>query len=313
MTLTHEQLEALVARELSGARLREARPGAEGSYLLLLDDGERLTLQLYGTGEEATAAATALRMLRGEVETTFPLLRAADETGAAFGTAYILTSEIIGEPLAKVLPRLSENLLYDLGRRLGELVSRMHRLGCPDYGALTGDDPDSADDERAYVLARLDRDLRLAHEMGLLDRASGDRLRDWFYADFRPFGRKAALVHGDLSPETILLRYGEGGWRISALTSWEYAMGWAPAWDHVLFLDAAYHPRYFAFRAGYGNGYDDLALRAYEQVRDLALAPYRTLLALRSLREARAYGDLAATDRYRAMLLTMLRLLAGDG
>ena len=309
MHLTTRQLEAILDRALPGERLRDSRALAEGRYALGLAGGERLTVQVYGTRAEATTAAEALRMLRGEVDLPIPILRASDPEGQTIGVPYVLTGEVSGEPLAQVAGRMPEEQLYNLGRRLGEIVQRVHRLACPAYGALAGGEPGAAADERAYAGARLERELERCGELGLLDRRAAAEVAEWFGRVFSPAGRQPALVHGGLGPQSILVRQGERGWRIGGLLGWGRALGWSPAWEHVTFMDAHDDPRYFSLRVGYGNGYDEQTTRTYEQVREHALAPYRALLALRRMQEAAARGDVAGCERRRAALRGLVRVM----
>lgn len=308
MTLTTQQLEAILDRAMPGERLRDAHALAEDRYTLVLVGGERLAAQVYGTRAEAATAAEALRMLRGEVDLPIPMLRASDPDGQTIGVPYVLTGEVAGEPLAQLAGRVPEEQLYNLGRRIGEIAQRVHRLVCPRYGALVGDLA-APGDERSYALDRLKRDVARCGELGLLDRRAGAEVVEWFGRTFSPAGRQPALVHGGLSPQSILVRQGERGWRVSALLGWGQALGWSPAWEHVTFMDAHDDPRYFGLRVGYGNGYDEQTNRTYEQVREHALAPYRALLALRRMQEAAARGDVAACERRRAALRGLARVM----
>jgi aminoglycoside phosphotransferase (APT) family kinase protein len=307
MVLSTEQLEAIVARALPGERLRDWRALARDRYALALAGGERLCAQLYTSPAEAAAAAEALRLLRGEVDLPIPQLRASDPDGETVGVPYLLTSEADGESLAQAAARIAEEQLYGLGRRLGEVVQRVHRLACPRYGALGEQEPGAGGDERGYVLARLECDAQRCGELGLLDREAADAIVAWFEREFKPAGRKPALLHGGLGPGQILVRQSESGWRISALLGWGHALGWSPAWDHVTFLEAAGGARLFSLRVGYGNGYDEQTHRAYEQVREHALLPYRLLLALRQVRDAASGGDLAEAARRRDVLRGLVR------
>jgi aminoglycoside phosphotransferase (APT) family kinase protein len=309
MSLTREQLEAIVARALPGERLRESHALAGERYSLALVSGERLCAQLYATRAEAATAAEALRMLRGEVDLPIPELHASDPDGETIGAPYVLTGEVAGEPLGQVVGRLDDEQSYRLGRRLGQIVQRVHRLACTRYGALPADATDTQQDERSYVVARLDHDARRCGELGLLDRKSGGEIAAWFDAHFKPVGRQPALTHGGLGPQSILARQAEGGWKMSGLLGWGEALGWSPAWDHVVFLDTTEDARFFSLRVGYGNGYDELTQRAYEQVREHALAPYRVLLTLRRMCEAAARGDVAEAQRRRGVLRGLMRIL----
>lgn len=306
MALTTEQLSAILARALPDERLREARTLADDRYVLALASGERLSVQTLATTAGAATAAEALRLLRGEIDLPIPQLRASDTAGATVGVPYLLLDEIQGTPLQQVLPQLSEDQLYQLGRRLGEIMARVHRLSCEQYGPLAGA---SAPDERGYVLTRLASDLERCQASGLLDRRTGEQLAAWFEREFMPTGRQAALVHGGLGMRQLLVREARGGWQISALLGWQAAEGWAPGWDHVTWLDATDDPRCFGLRVGYGNAYDDKTTRTYEQVREHALLPYRALLLIRRLLEAHAGGDADAAVRRRAVLRRFMQVL----
>lgn len=311
MPLNQSQLETIVAAAFPGERLKEARPADDHRYDLALPGGDRVSLQLYRAPGEARAAAAALRLLRNEIDLPIPALRAADEEGAAIGQPYLLTSELAGEPLSGALPRLGEGQLYDLGLHLGETMQRVHRLRTERFGELSGEGA-ASDDARGYILARLEAGLRRASEQGLLDRQTGERLRAWFAEDFQVSAREPALLHGGLSPEAILVRRVEGSWRVSALTGWGRALGWAPAWEHAALLESTDARPYFSLRVGYGNAYDQQTSRTYEQVREAALLPYRAIMALERMVRERAAGNLKGSDRHRSVLLTILKLLTGD-
>src|SRR5690242_17464047 len=130
MTLTKPQLETIVNRALPGEQLREWRALPDERYALALDGGERLNVQQYDTTEQAATAAAALDLLRGEVDLPIPQLRANDSAGNTIGVPYLLLSDLAGEPLEQALPRIGDEQLYKLGRRLGEVLCRVHRLSC---------------------------------------------------------------------------------------------------------------------------------------------------------------------------------------
>jgi aminoglycoside phosphotransferase (APT) family kinase protein len=304
-----EQLTMIVERALPGERLKDSQLVGESRYLLVLAGGERLTLHCYSSPADATTAATALRLLRAEIDLPLAQLRAADEQGAS-GVPCVITQELRGETLAKVLPRVPEAQQYVIGQRLGDTAFRIHRIACKQYGTLAGGEGHR--DERDYVLARLERDLTRCAKLGVLNKVTADAIRAWFTQAFRPTGRQPALVHGGLSPETILVRQTEGGWKLSGLLGWEYARGWSPIWEHVTFFEIADRARFFSLRVGYGNAYDDLTKRAYEQVRDTAMMPYRMLLLLEHMHTAAARSDMSAIERQRNSIVSILQLLTGS-
>jgi hypothetical protein len=308
MSLTKQQLEAILARALPGEQLREWRALPDDRYVLSVAAGDRLNVQVYGSAAEAATAAEALRLLRAEVDLPIPQLRASDTDGELAGVPCLLLGDLTGEPLEQALPRIADEQLYKLGRRLGETICRVHRLVCARYGRLIGEEID-ATDERGYVLARLERAVRRCGELGLLDRRTGADVTGWFERQFQPAGRQPALIYGGMHPRGILVRQSQGGWWISGLLGWGQALGWSPAWDHVTLLDTTEDASYFSLRVGYGNGYDENTTRTYEQVREHALAPYRILLMLQRMQEAYARSNLAEIDRHRGVLRGLMGFL----
>jgi hypothetical protein len=310
MTLSRKQLDAIIAGALPGEKLKEARALSGRRYALALAGGEDLELHTFQTRDDATTATAALRQLRAEIDLPIPQLRAADAEGSVVGVPYALVSEVHGQPLSQVAPNLTEQQLYTLGRRLGEIVYRIHRLAHDRYGALVGEDTDAAEEERSYGLTRLKRDLASCEKIGLLNRQLSDEIRQWFDERFLPIGKQPALIHCGLSPDTILARQTQGQWTISGVLGWEHAQGWSPAWEHVTLIEAVPGTTFFGLRVGYGNGYDENTKRAYEQVREQVMAPYRILLFVRRLWEAGASGAFDQTETYRSLLLSLLRRLA---
>lgn len=308
MPLTRAQLQAVVARAFPGATLAQSRQLGGARYVLITTVDERLDLYLYRCPGDAACAAAALRKLRGEIDLPLPLLYAVDSDGATVGEPYVLTSAQEGDLLAEVLPRLTDEQMYQVGYQLGEMIGRVHRIAADGYGSLADAGP-RCNNELAYVQARLDQQLAACQRLGLLNQPASDEVRHWFAHHFRSVGGKPALLHGSLGPETVLVRVGEAGWRISGLLQWESALGWSPAWEHVVFLDAADAPDYFSLRVGYGNGYDAQTRRTYEQVREHVLLPYRLLLLLWRMCVTHQHGEYAQSARYRKLLLNRVRAL----
>ncbi len=306
LELSNAQLRAIVERALPGERLADSFPLSHGRHGLILASGERLQIQVFDSNAAATMAVAALRKLRAEIDLPIPQLRASDTEGNFAGLPYILLSVVEGEPLEQALPRINEGQRYELGRRLGNILYRVHRVACRQYGTLAGNDPLAANDERSYGMARLVDNLQRCLEVGLLDQPVADALQAWFDQEFNPAGRQAALVCGGLNPQTILVRSNQGVWSVGGLIGWEQALGWSPAWDHVTFLDAFDGSQFFSLRVGYGNGYDQATKRTYEQVREPALKPYRMLLTFQQMLEAYESGDQSAYEQLRDILIWML-------
>jgi hypothetical protein len=307
--LSRDQLAALAAR--AGEQLKEYRAHPGGRYTIGVAGGERLGVLVFATRHKAQVANAALDMLRAELDLPLPQVRAADPDGAAAGVPALLVSDMPGEPLDIVAGRIPDQQLYALGRRIGEAAYRIHRVACARYGALAGDDPLAADDERGYGLGRAAAALVAAEESGVLEDEDIAVARDWFDTNFAPSNARPALVSGGLAPAALLVRPAGNSWSLSSITRCDTAIGWSPAWEHALFFDAASESRFFSLRVGYGNAYDAATQRTYEQVRESALRPYRALLALERL-AGLAPGNGEAARR-RAVLMSLIGLETGMG
>lgn len=307
MPLTRAQLAAIVAHALPGAQMRGAQPLGERSLLLALEDGRRVVLRTTAeadgwAGEPVAAEATALGMLRGEIDLPLPELLAYEPEGAPIGKPYALLAAIEGEPLSQAIAALNEEQRYAIGRDLGALMTRVHAHMLPAYGALPAGNQPAPPAERkpprgvpppadvAHLTLRVERALTAAVDTGELAADQAGQLRAWFQHQVTPTGQRACLVHGDLRPERVILRRRDRVWRIAGLVGWGYAQAWRPGWDHVALLEATPERAYFSLRVGYGNAYDAAIERGYDQIRELALLPYRLALYLEAGRADLALG-----------------------
>jgi len=273
---------------------------AQLTRLRLVDGSGLLVHQAAGPAAVARACA-ALTLLRGEIDLPLPTLRDHDADGARIGVPFVVFDDLAGELLGRVVPRISGEPGYALGRQLGTALHRVHRLASPGYGPLDAALVDS--DARRYRLARADAALDVARSVHALSERESAAIRRWLAAHDEPAGRQAALVCAAVDPDTVLVRRRDAGWSLVALLDWSAAQGWSPAWEHVRLLEAFADGAYFDLRVGYGSAYDEATRRSYEQVREHALQPYRLIATLEALAEARGADALA---RLRARLATVV-------
>jgi aminoglycoside phosphotransferase (APT) family kinase protein len=300
MKLSDAQLSRMVAHALPFDRLDAADQLGERTLLLTLRDGQGAVLRLPGpadpgAGDPLRAEYAALTALRAEIDLPVPQVLAHDLDGDS-GTPFLMVSYVEGMSLIEAIGAMSEEHRYAAGRELGAIAARVHGYSAPAYGALDPAalpevraepavaDPDALaegdDEDVRYLLARLDAAVAAARAAGELDADGAQQIADWARANLAGTGRPAALVHGDLRPERILLRRRERRWAIGGLTGWGYAQGWRPAWDHAALMEQFPGDPYFGLRVGYGNAYDETTERRYDQLREFALRPYRTILFL---------------------------------
>ncbi|MGQ9549986.1 MAG: phosphotransferase family protein [Roseiflexus sp.] len=301
MDLRPEVIEAAL-----GSRIRELAPIAGNRWMLALADGRQSVMQRFSSADALTTAEVALSRLRSEIDLPIPQIQRLEVADALSESLLAVFIGINGEPLAQKLPQIPDESLYQIGMRLGQVVYRIHRVAGGRYGALTGDDPCAADEERQYIQARLEHDLAQAIALEALSEEEAVEVRGELQ-QFLPPGRQAALLNSGLSPQTLLVTHRDGRWALGGVLGWEHALGWCPAWEHVTFLEACEGERCFSLRVGYGNGYDSETQRAYEQVREPALRPYRLLLALRRTVEHARRGARDDARRNKTILLRFVR------
>jgi hypothetical protein len=136
MDLRPELIEAAL-----GARIRELVPLGGDRWMLALADGQRSVAQRFSSADALTTAEVALSRLRGEIDLPIPQIRRLDIADQPTEAHWALFIGINGEPLAQKLPQISDEALYQIGMRLGQVVYRIHRVAGGRYGALSGDDP----------------------------------------------------------------------------------------------------------------------------------------------------------------------------
>jgi hypothetical protein len=287
----------ILTEALPGATLRDVAPLGHGQ-LLTLGDERKVVLR---TGAVAAEGA-ALALLAGEIDLPLPELLGRGEHPTA--GPWLLRSYIEGAALPAVIAALGEEARYDLGRRLGETLHRIHRLRTGRYGALADDDPLASSDDLAYTVRRAEAAIARAEAVGALPDELSGSLRDWFGQQVAATNRAPALVHGGLRPEHIIVRPRAGRTVLAGIVGWSAAQGWSPGWDHTNLLETMGGQPFFSLRVGYGERYDDATELAHEQVREYALLPYRMILHLEALPNA----DATTRDSLARLLAALLAL-----
>lgn len=294
MDLSEAQLAAVVAHTMPGVDLREVAPLGLRSYRLTLAGHSPVVLRCDGpaddwAGAPLAAEVAALTLLHSEFDLPLPALLHYAADGPPLGRPYALISYQDGTPLPEVIGELHEDQRYAVGRDLGALLTRVHSHSLAQYGTLAASGqatqvqaliPANEQADRDYIARRMTRALDEATVHGELTSAQQTLLRDWLAGGYATTGQPACLVHGDLRPERLLLQRQGREWRIGGLVGWGYAQGWRPGWDHTLLQGTFVDEAYFSLRVGYGNAYDEAIERRYDQVRELALLPYRLVLYL---------------------------------
>jgi aminoglycoside phosphotransferase (APT) family kinase protein len=259
-------------------------PGAAGYTLLSYCEGQSLDLVIDELSEDNRyAVGRSLGSLLARVHAY-----AGEEYGPFTSASRLALSRVVKSDTGAEAGGLGDSQMEGQSpfkRAIPNSQSQTSQLPNPPISDTPLDERDLR-----YTLERLARALDASIAEGSLASSDAERLLSWAQENMVSSGQPPCLVHGDLLPERVLVRKRDKQWLLSGIIGWGSALAWRPAWDHVVFQGAFAEQRYFSVRAGYGNAYDDLTNRAYDQVREFALLPYRLILMLEAGRADLALG-----------------------
>jgi aminoglycoside phosphotransferase (APT) family kinase protein len=168
-----------------------------------------------GADLEATAAAMALAAAAG---VPVPEVLGARSAGPRQDVGYLVQRSVDGTPWRELRPRLGEDEVRSVHRRLAEVVLALQSVRPAGFGDLDAAGRPAGDDLRTALHRRTDR----------LVADPADRAEVHALLDREPDvldGAGATLCHDDLHAENVLLARGGGGWRVTAVLDWDKA--WA--------------------------------------------------------------------------------------
>ncbi len=309
-SLTPVQIERIISRILPGSRVRDAAPLGARSMLVTLSD-RQLVLRLPAgvdrwAGEALQAEALALRALRAEIDLPIPEVLGDvpgdDDTPPALALSYLA-----GTPLPEIIAAIDEESRFAIGQALARVMARVHSYLASSYGSLQPaalpapvELPTASGADVAYLRERWAAAAAQAVADGHLTADQSDWLQSRLSAWVSICNRPACLVHGDLHPRRLIVRRRDRDWRLVGVVGWGFAQAWRPAWDHATLNLNFADPEYFGLRVGYGAGYNETTDRRYDQVRELAILPYRLTLLLESGQAALALQIASDLDQVHA-------------
>ncbi|MFI6883736.1 phosphotransferase family protein [Streptosporangium canum] len=232
-------LDLLSRHVLGGVQVVDERRLTGGfssdNVLLRTNQGVSFVLRRYPRRNTCAVEAALMRLVADRVPA--PEVVYADNDGSVLGEPFILTRFVSGVPLTAVFAGSDEEDGAQLGEILGETLAAISsvRFGQPGFFAdgdlhLDADPPEHHDDLPAFVEGCLARGnaaaaLSAAEQRALVKLA----------ADNAPLVAEASdadhLVHSDFNAKNVLLRPGNGRWRVSAVLDWEYAFSGSPLFD----------------------------------------------------------------------------------
>lgn len=199
-------------------------------------DGTQVVVRLYDRDPAVTATEAAVLDLAGTVVPA-PRVLLADPDGAVAGRPALVVELMPGTPADRVPPGGPDQDLA-IGRALGRTAAALHQLTLAGPGffasaALDTDPMWSDQGGGADLLAYVDQTLTSPAVHGL-DRGRLDAWRALVAAAaplVDPLVTDSVLVHSDFNPKNILVAPAGGGWAVTGVLDWEFALAGSPAFD----------------------------------------------------------------------------------
>ncbi len=261
-TPTPEQVLAMVQGIFAGAALTSYQPFA-GRHdnvnldLHLSNPTMQVVLKVYTRVDSRRTPwkeTYLLRTLTSETGVPVPRVLHFDDTAALVSHPWALHTRLPGEPLSGVASALDEFELESIGYEAGRYLAHIHQIPLAEFGELFAPSSGGHTPEQAYVQAAItqlaeacagrqlappefvDRFLQLAARADLLDR------------------RQPCLLHGDFTPENVIVERGSTGYHVTGILEFEQALGASPERDIATLLNWGAE-QWPTFQRGFLDGY----------------------------------------------------------
>lgn len=258
----------LATDALPGRRIARSRTLAGGyrnhNLHLVTDTGEQFVLRRFRHGNTCAIEAALADRLAGVAPVAEVV--AADPRGTAVGQPVMLSRFVPGVLLSDVLPTVDGDQARQLGHAVGATLAAIGTVTFARPGFFVDTaalDPDGTE-PTAALPGFVERCLHNGNAHHQLTPAEQDALR-------RHAGHRAALltalsgsrqlVHSDFNPKNLLASQHNGGWVITAVLDWEFALSSTPLIDigNMLRFRHELPPTFTAgFTAGFADAGGDL-------------------------------------------------------
>ncbi|HEY3503923.1 MAG TPA: phosphotransferase [Actinocatenispora sp.] len=203
----------------------------------------------------AVEAAVAVRLR--DTAVPVPEVVLADPGGALLGDPLLVSRFAPGTPGDRVLATGDAADALGLARAMGETLAAVGAVRFAEPGFLGADLVPTGGPVATGLVAYAERELAGGNAGATFDDAELAALHALVAREahlVETVAGQAHLVHGDYNPKNVLAEPAGGGWRISAVLDWEFALAATPLFDVGNALRfAAERPAGFepAFTAGY--------------------------------------------------------------
>ncbi len=266
-------------------------PGGREKYVLrCFGIQDPLVLRVYGPGPEERAAlenglkvGQLLSGAGGKAGKEAPTYRMVgfDETGATAPFLYRLSTMLWGADAETLLEgELGEDDVARIGTALGGAAAAIHGVSADGFGEPRLPAHAREKTLATAVLQVIEGAVRDAQRKGEMSEGAFERIAaraDPLFDLLAEAGSRGTLVHGDLRPSSIIVRRGEGVFRLVGVVRLDHGRFLDPAYD-LATLEADAFARFPALRAPFYKAYSerrelppdlDLRLTLYEAIRAL--------------------------------------------
>lgn len=242
--------------------------GTSAAERAALDNGLKCAQLLSGAGGKGGKEAPTYRMV------------GFDETGATAPFPYRLSTMLWGADAETLLEgELAEDDVARIGTALGGAAAAIHGVTADGFGEPRLP-PHAREKTLATAVLQVEKAVRDAERKGEMSEGAFERIAakaDPLFDLLAEAGPRGTLVHGDLRPSAIIMRRGEGMFRLVGVVRLSQARFLDPAYD-IATLEADAFPRFPALRAPFYKAYSErrelppdleLRLTLYEAIRAL--------------------------------------------
>jgi aminoglycoside phosphotransferase (APT) family kinase protein len=247
-------------RDVTSYQLFPGRHTHANYELRLANPPEDAVLKVYLDASDPTPwkEIHLLRALTMETGVPVPRVLRFDDSCTLLPCPWALLTRLPGQSLAGVIDTLDEWELESIGYELGRYLAHIHQIPLSGFGGFLGQET-SYTNERDHVIAQVTDRLSSAAARAALSPDTTDRFMRVLRESPHLNQRQACLIHGDYTPENIIVEQGATTYHVTGILEFERAQGSGPEYDIGKLLRWRTSP-WPAFQKGLLDGYAESAL-----------------------------------------------------
>ena len=268
--LLPEQMTRLVRRvfadaEITSCRLTPAAPHHTAYDLVLSNLTTPVRLKLYSEDDERQTLRKEIHLLGILTsETGVPVPRVLhfeehlpeDGFSSMDSCPWTLHTRLPGQPLSQLVDAMDKWEQESIGYEMGRYLAHIHRIPVDEFGELFVPGPYNRGSEQEYVLSQSTAWLDICTETARLPPNTIQALLDHLTQTEILNRSQACLIHGEYTPENIVVEHGATGYHVTGVLGFAYAQGGSPEQDmSKLFVHSLHNSP--TLQKGFLDGYTE--------------------------------------------------------